>query len=89
MDVLAERRQLGVGADHVLAHVLRMGARVADPLDALDRVHARQQLGERDPLLLRQVAPVAVHVLAQQGHLAHAVRGQRLDLGDQLAGRGG
>ena len=84
--MLAERRQLGVGANHVLPHVLGMRARVADPLDALDGVHAGQQLGERDPLGLRQVAPVAVHVLAQQGHLAHPVGGQRLDLGDQLRG---
>ena len=38
--------QLGVGADHVLAHVLRVRARVADALDAVDRVDARQQLGE-------------------------------------------
>ena len=86
VDVLAERRQLGVGANHVLAHVLGVGTGVADPLDALDCVDPSQELGERDPLVLRQVAPVAVHVLAQQGHLANALRGQRLDLPDQLAG---
>ena len=34
----------------------------------------------------RQVAAVAVDVLAQQRHLAHAVGGQRLGLGEQLAG---
>ena len=88
MDVLAERGQLGVGADHVLAHVLGVGARVADPLDPVDRVDREpSSSAKRDPLLSRQVAPVAVHVLAQQGHLAHALRGQPLDLRDQLAGR--
>ena len=82
--MLAERGQLGVGADHVLLHVLRVRAGVADPVDALDRVDPRQQLGEADPRLARQVAPVAVDVLAQQRHLAHPVGGQRLGLGDQL-----
>ncbi len=53
MDVLAQRRQLGVRADHVLAHVLRVRARVADPLDAGHRVDAAQQLGERDARLDR------------------------------------
>ena len=85
MDVLAERRQLGVGADHVLAHVLRVRARVADAVDPVDRVDRGEQVGEADPRLLRQVAPVGVDVLAQQRHLAHAVGRQALDLGDQLA----
>src|SRR5215207_3043395 len=39
MDVLAERAQPGVGADHVLAHVLGVWAGVADPLDPLDPIH--------------------------------------------------
>ena len=34
-----------------------------------------------------EVAAVAVDVLAQQRHLAHAVGGEALDLGDELAGR--
>jgi hypothetical protein len=46
VDVLAQRGQLGVGADDVLAHVLRVRAGVADALDALDRVDRPQQLGE-------------------------------------------
>ena len=50
------------------------------------RVDPAQQLGEADARLLRQVAAVAVDVLAEQRHLAHAVGGQRLGLGDQLAG---
>ena len=76
--------ELGVGADHVLAHVLGVRARVADPLDPVDRVDASEQLGEAGLALPRQVAPVGVDVLAQQGDLADAVRGERLDLGDQL-----
>ncbi len=82
--MLAEGRQLGVGADHVLAHVLGVRARVADPVDALDRVDPAEQLGEAHPALRRQVAAVAVDVLAQQGHLADAVGGEALDLADQL-----
>ena len=35
---------------------------------------------------LRQVAAVAVDVLPEQGHLAHAVRRERLGLDDQLGG---
>ena len=45
-----------------------------------------EQLREPDPRRARQVAPVAVDVLAEQGHLANAVGGQRLGLADQLAG---
>ena len=50
VDVLAQARQLGVRDDHLLAHVLRVRARVAHALDALDAVHERQQVGEVDPL---------------------------------------
>ena len=76
--------QLGVGADHVLLHVLRVRAGVADALDPLDRVDQAEQLGEADPRLHGKVAAVAVDVLAQQRHLADAVGGQRLGLDDQL-----
>ena len=47
------------------------------PVDAVDQ---RQQVGEVDPLVLRQVAPVGVDVLAEQRHLLDAVGGQQLDL---------
>ena len=87
VDVLAEARQLRVRADHVLAHVLGVRAGVADPVDALDVVHHRQQLGERGLLPHGQVAPVGVHVLAEERDLAHAVVGLALDLLDQLACR--
>jgi hypothetical protein len=84
VNVLAEGRQLGVGADHVLAHVLRVGARVADPVDPRDSVDPRQELGKGRPAFAGQVAAVAVDVLAEQRHLAHAFGGEALDLGDQL-----
>ncbi len=88
VDLLAERRQLGVGADHVLLHVLGVRAGVADPLDALDRVDPGQQLGEADPAVLRQLAAVAVDVLPQQRHLAHAVGGERPPRRSARRGRG-
>ena len=87
MDVLAERFALRVGQDHVLAHVLGVRARVADALDALDGVHPAQELGERHPVVAAQVAPVGVHVLAEQRDLPHAVAGEALDLGEQLGRR--
>ena len=86
VDVLADRRQLGVGADHVLAHVLRMRARVADPAHAVERVELAEQLGERRSLG-PQVAAVGVDVLAQQRELADAVGDQPAPLLDQLRER--
>ena len=80
------RLQLGVGANHVLGHVRRMRARVADAVDALDRVDRDQQLGELPPLR-PQPGAVGVDVLAEQRHLAHAVGGELLDLGDELLER--
>src|SRR5271155_4090094 len=70
-------------ADHVLAHVLRMGARVADALDALDAVEQAEQFGEAHTV--RQVTPVGVDVLPEQRHLAHTVGGHPLDLSHKLA----
>ena len=78
--MLAQARQLGVRGDQLLAHVLRVRARVADPLDAVDAVDQREQVGEVDALLARQVAPVGVDVLPQQRDLPDAVRRERLDL---------
>ena len=86
MDVLAQRRQFGVGLDHVGAHVLGVRAGVADPLDPVDRVDPGEQLGERGPVLAAQIAAVGVDVLAQQRDLAHAVGGQPADLLHELRG---
>ena len=72
VDVLAKRAQLGVRADHVLAHVLGMRARVADPLKPVDCVQRMQQPGEAR-WCRAQVAPVGVDVLPEQRDLAHPV----------------
>jgi hypothetical protein len=85
VDVLADARELGVGADHVLLHVGGVRARVADAVEALDRVELAQQRGERRPR--PRAAPVGVDVLAQQRHLAHPVGGQTAHLGDELVRR--
>ena len=71
--VLADRRALAVRGDHVVAHVLRVRARVADALDAGHGVEQPQQLAEAEPLGDGQVAPPRVDVLAEQRELAHAV----------------
>ena len=78
--------KLRVRADHVLAHVLGVRAGVADPLHAGHGVDAGEQLRERArrQAAPAEVAPVRVDVLAQQGHLGHAVGGEPLDLGHQL-----
>ncbi len=83
VDVLAESTQLGVGADHILAHVLGVRAGVADALDALDRVERAQQLGEA-AAGRTQVAPVGVDVLPEQRDLAHPLRCHRAHLSDEL-----
>ena len=87
MDVLAQRRQLSVRADHVLAHVLGMGTRVTDPVDAADRIELLEQLRERSPSLTRKVAAVGVDVLAEQGDLANALGRQPARLGEQFVRR--
>ena len=87
VDVLAQRGQLGVRPDHVLAHVLGMRTRVADPPDPLNGVDHRQQLREGHALGGRQVAAVGVDVLAEQGHLSNPIGGEAPHLLDQLARR--
>ena len=87
--MLADARQLRVGADHVLAHVLRVRARVADAVDPVDPVDGREQLRERRRRVSvrLEVAAVGVDVLPEQRHLAHAVGGHRADLRDELVAR--
>src|ERR1700722_2907092 len=85
VDVLAHARKLHMRADHVLAHILRMGTRIADALDSLDRVDLPQQIGKRLRFTLHaQIPSVGVDVLAEQGHLAHTVVFHRLHLCHQL-----
>jgi len=81
------QRVVGVGTDHVLAHVLRVRAGVTDPVDAVHRVDLSQQVRERRALFARQVASVRVDVLAEQRHLADAVVSEGLHLGHELVRR--
>src|SRR5437870_2461791 len=79
--------------DHVLPHVLRVGAGVADALDPLDGIDVRQQTRERHPLggrlasrdcRDREIAAVGVDVLAKKRHLAYAFARHRAHLLHQL-----
>src|SRR5206468_2823077 len=59
-----------------------MRAREADPVDSLNGIAGPQQLGE----VAADVAPVGVHVLAEQRELAHSFARKTLDLREDLAG---
>ena len=85
MSVLADRCTLRHCGDHIAAEVLRVRAREADPLDALDSVDGAQELGKARA----DVAAVRVDVLAEQRHLPDALGGEPFDLGDDLAGTAG
>ena len=86
MDVLADRVALGHRGDHGVAEVLRVRAREADPLDALDGVAGAQQLAELGVDAGAQVAAPRVDVLAEQRDLLDAVGGEAGHLGDDLPG---
>ena len=89
--VAAEFRQPTIGGDEVVFEAARVRRGEPDPLDAVDRVHAFQQLHEgRDAAGVRVIAPaVAGHDLAQQGDLAHAAFGQRPAFRDDVVHRPG
>src|SRR5204862_451123 len=72
----------------LVAHVRGVRARVADAVDAVDRVGRREQLGEL-PRPRAQAGAVRVDVLAEQRDLTHAVGGERLHLGEDLLERPG
>ena len=61
-----------------------MGRCEAHALDALDAAHGAQQVGER--AALTESDAVGVDVLTQQGHFDSALRGDGLDLGENVAG---
>ena len=63
--VLADGGALGHRLDHRAAEVLRVRAREADALDAVDRVARAQQLAELGVDVGQQVAPPRVDVLAR------------------------
>ncbi len=63
-----------------------MRRRVAHALDALDRVDGTQEIGELRPVLSgAEIAPVRVHVLAEQGDLDDAVARHLFDLVHDVA----
>ena len=84
--MLADGVELGVRADDVLAHVLRVRARVTDPAHAVERVQLAEQLRERRALR-PEVAAVGVDVLAEERELGHAVGREPAALVDQLGER--
>ncbi len=84
--MLADARALGHGRHGLLAEVLGVRRRVADPPDPSHRVDGAEQVGEAGPVLPgTEIAPVGVDVLAEEGDLAHAVAGQLLDLPHDVA----
>jgi hypothetical protein len=84
--VLAHGCAVGHRLDHGRAEVLRVRAREADALDAVDVVARAQQLAELGADLRQQVAAPGVDVLAEQRHLAHAPAGELRHLGENVTG---
>ena len=76
---------LGHRLDHVVGELRRVRGVKRTRDEALDLAAGPQQLGERLPVA--ELHAVGVDVLTQQGDLADAVGDQRLDLGEDLAGR--
>ena len=78
----------GLGGGHGLDDVVGEGGGVrtgeAHALDALDGAGRPQQLGEGTAV--PEADPVGVDVLAQKSHLDSALRGDGLDLGQDVAG---
>ena len=85
MRVLADGVALGHRGDHGHPEVLRVRAREANALDALDGVHRAQQLAELGANVGPEISPPRVDVLAQQRDLANAVVCEPRDLGEDLA----
>ena len=72
--------------DQIVAHVARMAGRVAQPLQSVDPRQMADEIGERARAAVGAGAVIAVDVLPEQRHLAHAARNERarlaLDVGD-------
>ena len=84
--MLAHGLAIGHCLDDRLAEVLRVRAREADPVNALDGVDGTKQLTELGAEVGQEVASPRVHVLAEKRHLPDPVGRQTRDLGDDLAG---
>ena len=65
-------RQIAVGGDQLVVHVVGMARGVAQPRDSLDLGEAAQEPAERPAPAVRALAVPGVDVLADQGELAHA-----------------
>ena len=85
MDVLADGVALGERGDDGSTEVLRVRAREADPLDALDVVARTQELAELRSDRGSEVAAPRVDVLAEQSDLFDVLTGERRHLRDDLA----
>jgi len=73
--------------DQRVGEFQRMAGGVADAVDAVDGGHQVQQLGEVGDAAVTGFAAVAVDVLAEQGHFAHAIFGQVDDLAEHVVQR--
>ena len=75
--------------DQVGVHVARMTGGVTQPLDAAERGEQAEQSRQGPWLPVRPLAMIGIHVLADEGDLAHAGIGQSLDLGADFGDRTG
>src|SRR5436190_24115329 len=85
MRVLADRVAPGHRVDHRAAEVLGVRAREANALDAVDGVASAQQLTELGVDRRREIAAPGIHVLAEQGELAHSLGGESCHLCDDVS----
>ena len=81
MQIVAHRRQVADGRDQVVGHVARVVGHELDPVEAVDRVEEREQIGE--PRRLASVGEaVAVDGLADECDFAAALGHELPRLGD-------
>jgi hypothetical protein len=80
----AHHRRLGHRGDHVGGEVAGVWRGEPQPFQTVHPAAGAEQFGERAAVAERH--PVGVHVLPEQGHLEHAVRGERGHLGQHVAG---
>ena len=69
-----------MGPDQVVGHVVGMARGVADPGDARDRGYGAHQVGQARRRAVRARPVIGVHVLADQGDLAHPLGHELLRL---------
>ena len=86
VQLLAHLGRFGHGRDRLGPQVLGVGAGEAHAPDPFDATDGAQQVGE-ERAAPRQVAPVGVDVLPEQGDLAVPGAGQTLDLGHDVVHR--